>query len=128
MDNVVFGERFRELKLFCSAEIYVNKVIIYFSSVKIKEIWFFVKFKMSKVLQLYRQLHRTTKIVFKDDFASIGTVSAKIRGEFEKNRNVKNEAAIEELLKFGQESDEILRKFVLQIEQVDETTYRTHIR
>ena len=83
---------------------------------------------MSKVIQLYRQLHRTTKIVFKDDFASIGTVSAKIRGEFEKNRNVKNEAAIEELLKFGQESDEILKKFVLQIEQVDETTYRTHIR
>ena len=83
---------------------------------------------MSKAIQLYKQLHRTTKIVFKDDFASIGTVSAKIRGEFEKNRNVKNEAAIEELLKFGQESDEILRKFVLQIEQVDETTYRTHIR
>ena len=86
---------------------------------------------MSKVIQLYRQLHRTTKTVFKDDSASIGTVSAKIRGEFEKNRNVKNEAAIEELLKFGQESDEILRKFVLQIEQTtenDETTYRTHIR
>ena len=124
MDNVVFGERFRELKLFCSAEIYVNKIIICFSS----EIWFFEKFKMSKVIQLYRQLHRTTKTVFKDDFASIGTVSAKIRGEFERNRNVKNEAAIEELLKFGQESDEILRKFVLQIEQVDETTYRTHIR
>ena len=82
---------------------------------------------MSKALQLYRQFHRTTRIVFKDDFASIGTVSAKIRGEFEKNRNVKNEAAIEELLKFGQESDEILRKFVVGIPKILKNGEKTKI-
>ena len=79
---------------------------------------------MSKVLQLYRQLHRTTRYVFKGDIASINTVSAKIREEFDKNRSVKSDTAVEELIKYGQEADEILRKFVLQIEQVDDTTYR----
>ena len=83
---------------------------------------------MSKVLQLYKQLHRTTRTVFKGDIASINTVSAKIREEFDKNRNVKSDAAVEELIKYGHEAEEILRKFVLQIEQVDETTYRANIR
>merc|ERR1711978_534809 len=84
--------------------------------------------KMSKVLQLYRQLHRTTRYVFKGDIASINTVSIKIREEFEKNRDVKSDTAVEELIKYGLEAEEILRKFVLQIEQVDDTTYRANIR
>ena len=82
------------------------------------------KTKMSKVLQLYKQLHRTTRYVFKGDIASINTVSSKIREEFDKNRKVKSDTSVEELIKYGQEAEEILRKFVLQIEQVDDNTYR----
>ena len=83
---------------------------------------------MSKALQLYKQLHRTSRKVFKGDPVALGAMSVKIREEYNKNRHVDNEKAISELIKFGQDVDEVLRKRVLQLEETEEKKYKANIR
>ena len=83
---------------------------------------------MLKSLQAYKQILRTTRLVFKGDIPMIDKVSAKIREEYEKNRNLKSDTDIEDAIKQAKEGEEVLRKFVLQLEQKDENTWKANVR
>ena len=83
---------------------------------------------MLKSLQAYKQIQRTTRIVFRGDIPMIDKVSAKIREEFEKNRNLDSDTEIEDAIKQAKEGEEILRKFVLQLEQQDGNTWKAIVR
>merc|ERR1711983_418278 len=86
------------------------------------------KDKMSKALQLYKTLHRTTQKVFRGDLVALNATQAKIRQEYEKNRYVESATAIDELIKFGYDVDDVLRKRVLQLEETNEKKYKANIR
>ena len=83
---------------------------------------------MSKALQLYKTLHRTTQKVFRGDLVALNATQAKIRQEYEKNRHVESATAIDELIKFGYDVDDVLRKRVLQLEETNEKKYKANIR
>ena len=82
---------------------------------------------MSKILGLYKKLHRTTQKVFKSDPYALGQAYNKVRHEFEKHKHVTNKTTIEELVKLGESADEVLRKKVIQLEEIGENRYKVNV-
>ncbi|XP_060694747.1 complex III assembly factor LYRM7 [Hemiscyllium ocellatum] len=68
----------------------------------------------SKVLQLFKALHRTRKEVFKGDDAALEAARQNINAEFRNNLTESSPEKIIELLKFGTDVEIILRKTVIQ--------------
>ncbi|GCB60117.1 complex III assembly factor LYRM7 isoform X2 [Scyliorhinus torazame] len=68
----------------------------------------------SKVLQLFKALHRTRKQVFKSDNRALEAARQKINSEFRRNITELAPEKITELLKFGSDVEIILRKTVIQ--------------
>ncbi|XP_038660644.1 complex III assembly factor LYRM7 isoform X2 [Scyliorhinus canicula] len=68
----------------------------------------------SKVLQLFKALHRTRKQVFNGDNRALEAARQKINSEFRRNITELSPEKITELLKFGSDVEIILRKTVIQ--------------
>lgn len=79
-----------------------------------------------KVLSAFKTLHRTRKLVFQDDEAALTAARAKINEEYKKCMHVKDETAINELLKYSNEVENILRTTVIQAKEVGPGKYGKH--
>ncbi|KAI9564436.1 hypothetical protein GHT06_008175 [Daphnia sinensis] len=81
----------------------------------------------AEVLKCFRCLHRTRLKVFSNDQAAMDAARLKINSEFRKYQRISNRETIMELIKFGNEAEEILRTSVVQASPVAENTFRLHI-
>jgi len=81
-----------------------------------------------EALTLYKSLHRTVQRVFRGDITAMLAARDKICDEFNKNRNVKNETSIVELINQGKQVQEILDKSVVQIQKTEEDKFQMNIR
>jgi len=81
-----------------------------------------------EALILYKNLHRTVQRVFRGDIPAMLAARDKVCEEFNKNRNVKSEASITELLNQGRQVQEILDKSVVQIKKTEEDKFQMNIR
>jgi len=77
---------------------------------------------------LYKSLHRTVQKVFRGDVPAMLAARDKVCEEFNKNRNVKSETSIAELINQGREVQKILDQSVVQIKQKDEEKFHMNIR
>ena len=84
--------------------------------------------RIREALQLFKQLHRTSQKVFSNDVNGLTAAQVKIREEFDKNKDVSEAKAVEELLKFGHEVNTVLAKKVVQLEQIEEHKFKANIR
>ncbi|XP_008638385.2 PREDICTED: complex III assembly factor LYRM7, partial [Corvus brachyrhynchos] len=76
-------------------------------------------FRESKVLKLFKLLHRTRQEVFKNDTKALEAARQKINEEFRNNRDEKSEEKINELLKIASDVEVILRTSVIQAVHTD---------
>ena len=60
-----------------------------------------------RVLSLFKTLQRTSQSVFRGDPRALTAARDKIRTEFEKNRGVRSETAVEELIQHGKDCDTV---------------------
>ncbi len=103
-----------------------------------------------RVLSLFKTLQRTSQSVFRGDPRALTAARDKIRTEFEKNRGVRSETAVEELIQHGKDCDtvrsqrayvcffdvfsililnpQVLRENVLQARLTDRGTYEVNVR
>ncbi|XP_020300224.1 complex III assembly factor LYRM7 [Pseudomyrmex gracilis] len=72
------------------------------------------EFLRREVLQVFKKLHRTRLKKFEGDEHALQVVRSKINEEYRKYKNVKNQAAIEELNKFAQEVEQEMRTTIIQ--------------
>jgi len=82
----------------------------------------------SEALVLYKSLHRTIQRVFRGDVPAMLAARDKVCEEFVKNRNVKSETSINELINQGREVQNLLAQSVVQIKQKDEEKFHMNIR
>ena len=85
--------------------------------------------KTLEILKLYKQLHRTVQTVFKGDIRAQVVARDKIRSEFSEKKKITEPKSIEELLKYGQECDQVLRTQIIQAVAVPgkENVYRANV-
>ena len=81
-----------------------------------------------QVLSAYKQLHRARMTAFANDEVRLDGSRAKIREEFEKNRNLTDEAEIRKLVKHAELVADILVKRVVQVENVAEDRVALRLR
>ena len=83
----------------------------------------------TNVLKLYKQLHRTVQTVFRGDTRAQVISRDKIRSEFDKNKKVTSQQTIDELIKYGNDCDGVLRNQVIQATAVEgkENVYRATV-
>nr|CAH0108656.1 unnamed protein product [Daphnia galeata] len=81
----------------------------------------------AEVLKCFRCLHRTRTILFKNDPTAMDAARLKINSEFRKYQRISNQETIAELIKLGNQAEEILRTSVIQAAPVAENTFRLHI-
>ncbi|VUZ49300.1 unnamed protein product [Hymenolepis diminuta] len=67
-----------------------------------------------KSLDLFRKLHRTRQVVFKGDDLALCQTKKRINDEFRKNKDVTDQEKLNELWKFGEDVNLLLRKTVVQ--------------
>ncbi|KAF4526865.1 hypothetical protein B566_EDAN013919 [Ephemera danica] len=72
-----------------------------------------------EVLRCYKALHRTRKFIFSDDHKALAACRQKIYDEFQKNKNVSDEAAINEMIKFAYAVEQELRTAVVQAKETE---------
>ncbi|XP_068597558.1 complex III assembly factor LYRM7 [Brachionichthys hirsutus] len=75
----------------------------------------------SKVLGVFKKLHRTRMAVFKDDVNGLTAARLKVNEEFRKNKNETSEDNIQKMIKMGLDVEICLRQTVLQMEHVGES-------
>lgn len=81
-----------------------------------------------KVLGCFKQLHRTRLTVFEGDSKALAAAREKINTEFLKNKNVSDAAAVEELITFGRQVEEVLRTSVMQVVEKNDGVYSAKLR
>ncbi|ESO94974.1 hypothetical protein LOTGIDRAFT_232124 [Lottia gigantea] len=82
----------------------------------------------SKVLKVFKDLHRTRKKVFHGDSFALTAARDKINTEFKTNKDVADSAKIEELLTVGRDCEILLRKTVIQaVKKPNKDTYEVNI-
>jgi len=72
-------------------------------------------------------LHRTRAKIFHGDSATLAAAREKINSEFRKYNKISNSDTIAELVKFGNQAEEILRTSVIQAKPKDESTLELKI-
>lgn len=72
---------------------------------------------LSKVLSLFRKLHRTGQRVFRGDEKALKAGRQRINDEFKSKRHVDDINSISELIKYGEDVEELLRTQVIQAQQ-----------
>ena len=65
--------------------------------------------------------------MFQGDPNALGQAYNKVRHEFEKNKHVTSQTSVDELLNFGESADEVLRKKVIQLEEIAENRYKVNV-
>lgn len=80
-----------------------------------------------RVLQSFKQLHKTRKNVFKDDTYALSEARKKINEEFKKQKHVKNVDAVEELINYAKAVEKELRTCVIQAREVESGKFRVQI-
>ena len=73
-----------------------------------------------KVLAAYKNLHKARLQTFQNDNRALKAARFEIRENFLKNKDEQDPSKIEELIIVANDAAEILRKHVLQLEQVGE--------
>ncbi|XP_071336281.1 complex III assembly factor LYRM7 [Trachinotus anak] len=73
-----------------------------------------------KVLSVFKALHRTRMVVFKDDNRALTAAKLKINEEFRKNKNETSDENIKKMIKMGSDVEAVLRETVVQMEHVGE--------
>ncbi|XP_041803984.1 complex III assembly factor LYRM7 [Chelmon rostratus] len=73
-----------------------------------------------KVLNVFKTLHRTRMVVFKDDDKGLTAARLKINEEFRKNKNETSEENIQKMIQMASNVEVVLREAVLQVEHVGE--------
>nr|XP_025148830.1 complex III assembly factor LYRM7 isoform X2 [Bubalus bubalis] len=81
------------------------------------------RYPTSKVLQLFKTLHRTRQQVFKNDARAL-EARIKINEEFKCNKTETSPKKIEELIKIGSDVELILRTSVIQGIHTDHNTLK----
>ncbi|XP_033108131.1 complex III assembly factor LYRM7-like isoform X2 [Anneissia japonica] len=81
-----------------------------------------------KVLATFRALHRTRKLVFKDDERVLNAARLKINEEFKKNKSIEDTDEISKLVKIGEDAELFLRKKVVQAEHKSDGIAELHLR
>lgn len=81
-----------------------------------------------EALVLYKNLHRTIQRVFSGDVPAMLAARDKVCEEFLKNRSVKSETSISELINQGREVQKLLAQSVVQIEKQNEEKFKMNIR
>lgn len=81
----------------------------------------------SKVLNIYKKLHRTSQLVFNGDIALLTAARNKINEEFRKHLTVEEPERVEELLKVANEAEVTLRTEVIQARQTSPGVYKVKI-
>eukprot|EP00092_Neocalanus_flemingeri_P012724 GFUD01013711.1.p1 GENE.GFUD01013711.1~~GFUD01013711.1.p1 ORF type:complete len:126 (+),score=40.77 GFUD01013711.1:40-417(+) len=81
-----------------------------------------------EALVLYKTLHRTVQRVFRGDVPAMFAARDKICEEFSKNRAVKSETSINELINQGREVQKLLAQSVVQLEKQEEDKFQMNIR
>ena len=76
----------------------------------------------SRVLRLFKTLHRTRQQVFKNDARALEAARIKINEEFKCNKSETSPKKIEELIKIGSDVELILRTSVIQGIHTDHNT------
>ncbi|KAL5110098.1 Complex III assembly factor LYRM7 [Taenia crassiceps] len=83
----------------------------------------------SRTLKLFYKLHKTRLVVFKGDGLALALTRANINEEFRKNANVADLVKLDELWKFGEDVNRLLRKTVVQCEYDEQTgRYKANMR
>jgi len=77
---------------------------------------------------LYKSLHRTIQRVFRGDMPAMLAARDKVCEEFSKNKHVKSQSSVAELLNQGKEVQKILSQSVVQIERKTEDNFQMNIR
>ncbi|XP_006166988.1 complex III assembly factor LYRM7-like [Tupaia chinensis] len=78
----------------------------------------------TKVLQLFKTLHRTRQQVFKNDARALEAARIKINEEFKSNKSETSPKKIEELMKIGSDVELLLRTSVVQGIHTDHNTLK----
>ncbi|KAF7262093.1 hypothetical protein EG68_00667 [Paragonimus skrjabini miyazakii] len=78
-------------------------------------------------LKVFRDLHRTCRIVFDGDVSTFKTAKDRIRAEFRANQMERDPQKIAELLKYAEDVEMLLRTTVIQVEY-DENTSRCKLK
>jgi len=81
-----------------------------------------------EALILYKSLHRTVQRVFRGDIPAMLAARDKVCEEFIKNKTVKSEKSIAELINQGREVQMILDQSVVQIQKKNEEKFQMNIR
>lgn len=81
----------------------------------------------SKVLQSFKTLHKTRQSVFKGDVNALSEARKKINEEYKKYKNVSEASTIEEMVKYANEVEEVLRKCVIQAKEVEPGKFEAQI-
>ncbi|XP_075230865.1 complex III assembly factor LYRM7 [Lycorma delicatula] len=81
-----------------------------------------------EVLKIFKQLHKTRKIVFKEDSSALDAARKKINEEFKKNKSISDVDQIEEKIKLSYEVENILRTKVVQATEKKPGTYELRLR
>lgn len=81
----------------------------------------------SRVLSAFKELHRARLVVFKNDERALNAGRLKINEEFRKYMNESDPKKIEELIQVAKDSSMILRKHVVQLEQVEDDKFKANI-
>lgn len=81
----------------------------------------------SKVLQSFKSLHKTRKSIFKDDIYALNEARTKINAEYKKYKDISEMSTIEEMIKYANEVEEVLRTCVIQAKQVEPGIFEARI-
>uniref|UniRef100_A0A182QDQ7 Complex III assembly factor LYRM7 n=1 Tax=Anopheles farauti TaxID=69004 RepID=A0A182QDQ7_9DIPT len=80
-----------------------------------------------EALRWYKILQRTKNEVFSGDFRTISAARQRIREEFIKNKDIKDEAQIKEKIKIAKDVDVELRRSVVQAVRKQPTVFEARI-
>ena len=81
----------------------------------------------SKVLSAFKNLHRARLQTFKGDTNALNAARNEINENFRKNFDVQDHAKIEELIIVANDAADILRKHVVQFEQIGDNHFKANV-
>uniref|UniRef100_A0A1B6KV98 Complex III assembly factor LYRM7 n=1 Tax=Graphocephala atropunctata TaxID=36148 RepID=A0A1B6KV98_9HEMI len=79
------------------------------------------------VLKAFKSLHRARTSVFQGDDFALKVARNKINEEFEKNKHIRDESVIREMIKYSKEVEIELRTTVVQAKEVEPGKYEARI-
>lgn len=78
---------------------------------------------MPQVLSIFKKLHRTKQVVFRDDIDMLIMSRGKINEEFKLNKNIAEEEKIKELIETAKTCEHELRTAIIQVAEKSPNQY-----